>query len=822
MPIVIVAFTTRVHNFSLLTMAKNNNASSSKNKDKGKNKKGPKGKKARAKAKLDRQWGEVEILRKDETDGQSRRTGKYRRLTTTTQHPRHRQLRRDDDRNSHPPDTTQTRGSRPDANGESSEEENDQALSSLLKSIRKQSKEKRWAEQDDHHNDDDDDSSMEMGADSHDNAHEPEESDPEEEEEEDQDLDSSPLSCDPFTDHFSHATLSESDAIRERFLSDVQVVETVVSPTDPSLVWQASKVLLDKLHIQRSNASTSLESQCRSRARSLFHSVVREGLQKSWTAARPSSRLLDSSQTRIYPFLASYADLCLTTESSKAARQSTANVIALHILNHVWTSQSRIHKHRQRLQQRRRRSHATPHNRTTVDDDEIPDVENEEEEEPPRDQGFTRPTVLVLMPTRACCHAFVHTLLDLLPAWSSLSSSSLSSSSAAVENGDRFEAEYGPPPTSEDATEQTINDQAKRRCQILRQKGAEWLELFGDDVNDDDEFKLGISLWHSKGTLKLFSDFYKSDIIIASPLGLKMLDENQERGFDFLSSIEVCYLPRADVLLMQNWDHVQDAMRLINQLPTGSTEIDYSVVRPYLLAGQAQHWRQLIVTSSFTDPLILSLFKRYAKSHSGLVRLRRKTPDSEASIAKVVLPTRQVFHRVATKSLPEHASDRVQYFCDAVLPEITRTKQQHTMVFVASYFDFVSVRNVLLQREVDFVSVTEYSRVSETSRGRARFLQGRKPLLLYTGRAHYFHRHAIKGVRHLIFLGLPECADFYPGLVNLLNEGLDDAENNNSTSSSSTSCLALFTKYDGHALERIVGTNNCLRMIQGERSTFLF
>jgi U3 small nucleolar RNA-associated protein 25 len=118
------------------------------------------------------------------------------------------------------------------------------------------------------------------------------------------------------------------------------------------------------------------------------------------------------------------------------------------------------------------------------------------------------------------------------------------------------------------------------------------------------------------------------------------------------------------------------------------------------------------------------------------------------------------------------------------------------------------------------VSVTEYARVSEISRGRARFLQGRKAIMLYTGRVHYFSRHAIKGIRHLVFFGLPERADFYSGLVNELNKGMnrDDDDDVNAP----TSVLALFTKYEAHALERTVGKQHCDRMIKGEKQTYMF
>lgn len=476
------------------------------------------------------------------------------------------------------------------------------------------------------------------------------------------------------------------------------------------------------------------------------------------------------------------------------------------MLNHVLTARGRIQRNNKKAKQAE---------------------ENEEEGgedidlEKLRDQGFTRPSVLVLLPTRGSCHTFLKEMMTLL------------GDAAHVDNMDRFETEYGPPVIDEEVND-TNEEQLRHRKAVIQAKGPDWQELFGDETNADDDFKIGITITpkaagvsKKKGqaeggvTVKLYADFYRSDIIVASPLGLKMstdATEGEEPDIDFLSSIEVCLVSRSAVLLMQNWDHVNRVLDLLNKQPRKNNDTDFARVRNYLLAGQAEQWRQLIVSSSLSDPHIVSTFKRHAKSISGWLKLRRRTPVEDASLCNVLVRVKQIFQRIPCSSFANQGIDRLRFFERQILPQIRRQKQKYTMIFIPSYFDFVSVRNLLMKKEFDFVSVTEYARVSEVSRGRARFLQGSKPLLLYTGRAHFFSRHLIKGVRHLIVYGLPEHSEFYPELVNMLNAGLDRDDDMEAP----MSCLTLFTKFDALALERIVGNEHCNRMIKGEKSSYMF
>lgn len=475
----------------------------------------------------------------------------------------------------------------------------------------------------------------------------------------------------------------------------------------------------------------------------------------------------------------------------------------LHILNHVISANK----------------HITSHNNL------IRELEKREEDfdtEQFRDQGYTRGKVLVLLPTKSSAHQFIKRMIEFF------------GEASIVQNSERFETEYGPDPAGD------IEDEALRKLrQFQKSKGPDWYELFSDEVKSDDDFKIGISFSNAKYqekkkkkdqkkdmNIKLYSEFYHSDIIIASPLGLKLAittDEEDDGDADFLSSIEVCLVDRTDVLLMQNFDHVVGILSRLNQQPTKSSGIDFSRVRNYLLLGQAARWRQLIMISRFSDPHLISSFNRHSKSMKGVLKVRKRVSPDDASICDVMTKVRQVFQRVNCDSILTQGDARVKYFSDVILPQLMQTKQKATLVYIPSYFDFLAIRNVMLKHDVasrHFVSVTEYSRNTEVSRGRHRFLQGRKRIMLYTGRAHFFLRHKIKGAKHLIMFGLPEYPEFYPELLNMLSA--EDQGDEEDALGTPLSCLSLYSKYDAQCLERIVGTKHSERMIKGEKRTFLF
>ena len=50
----------------------------------------------------------------------------------------------------------------------------------------------------------------------------------------------------------------------------------------------------------------------------------------------------------------------------------------------------------------------------------------------------------------------------------------------------------------------------------------------------------------------------------------------------------------------------------------------------------------------------------------------------------------------------------------------------------------------------------EYTPLADTGRARSHFAAGRSRVLLYTERAHFYHRLRVRGAREIIFYALPQ------------------------------------------------------------------
>jgi U3 small nucleolar RNA-associated protein 25 len=364
----------------------------------------------------------------------------------------------------------------------------------------------------------------------------------------------------------------------------------------------------------------------------------------------------------------------------------------------------------------------------------------------------------------------------------------------------------------------------KKEDDFAINKAEDFRDLFGG--NEDDDFRLGLKF--TRKTIKYFSQFYNSDIIFSSALGLRnaihgTVDSkgHQKKGdYDYLSSIEVVIVDQANAISMQNWENVKDIFDHLNLQPKEAHGCDFSRVRNWYLDNQAQCFRQTIALSAFNTPELNALLFNRSKNWAGKVRINNAYLGV---ISKDLLgvKARQTFSRFEASSIVTEPDDRFEYFTKAIVSTLTRRSKDAvgTLIFIPSSLDFARVRNHFAKSTLSFASIDEYTDVKDIARARSHFLNGRHTVLLYTERAHHFLRYGLRGVKKVIMYGLPENPIFYKEIVGgCLSRSTEEGK----LGPGEGSMRAIFSKWDQMKLERVVGTERLERMLKEKGDTFDF
>ncbi|XP_017013449.2 U3 small nucleolar RNA-associated protein 25 homolog [Drosophila takahashii] len=410
-----------------------------------------------------------------------------------------------------------------------------------------------------------------------------------------------------------------------------------------------------------------------------------------------------------------------------------------------------------------------------------------------RDQGLKRMKVVFIVPFRESALKIVNIIGDLL-----FGSQDDQARKTSIANYERFLADY---------SGNTIY------FPKTNPKPVDYEQTFSG--NTDDNFKLGIRF--TKKTMSLFSDMNSSDILIASPLGLRMLVTDKDNDFDFLNSIELLIIDQAELFLAQNWENLLHSLDHLHLQPQKLPDTNCQRVRTWCLSGASSFYRQTLLFASHELPEFRAVLNSKCSNYQGKVRIANLVEHGD--IRNVLTPIQQVFRRISCSNVESTFDDRFQYFVKHIMPQFSKPGFSHCMLYVPSYFDYVRIRNHFKTEMVSFVQINEYTKKEKISRARDIFFHSGASVLLYSERAHFFRRTRIKGIRNLIMYQPPNFPHFYSEMINLM---LESNQNPRDGFGEAMSVNILYTKYDLLSLSNVVGSENAVKLTSGKKDSYLF
>lgn len=476
-------------------------------------------------------------------------------------------------------------------------------------------------------------------------------------------------------------------------------------------------------------------------------------------------------QKELFSIINNYQDLLYAERSFKNESQIRF-VYCLHAINHILKTRTKILHHNEKI------------NKSKIDGlGEIPDEY--------RDQGLARPKVLILVPFRYSCYKVVELLISIFIG---------EVKGGAVINKKRFEEDFG--------------SGGEIIMPKKNPKPEDYQKLF--QGNTDDTFKIGISV--TKKALKLYSDFYSSDVIISSPLGMRLVigaEGEEDRDFDFLASIELLILDQAELFFMQNWDHLLHVFDHLHLQPKNARNVDFGRIRSWVVNGWSKYYRQTLIFSQIHLPEIQGLFNKRCFNYAGKVKIVNLMVGT---VSQVMVQVPQVFQRFNANDHLKAIEARFDYFIKKILPQYSDSMMNQTLIFVPSYFDYVKLRNYFRKEDVKFSQICEYTRDAKIARARDMFYHGDAHFLLYTERFHFYRRMRIKGIRHIIFYAPPSFSHLYSEMCNLMQESQQNPEVG---SSSNMTVTTIYCKYDVLTLSGVVGTERAAKMMNSNKNVHM-
>lgn len=425
-----------------------------------------------------------------------------------------------------------------------------------------------------------------------------------------------------------------------------------------------------------------------------------------------------------------------------------------------------------------------------------------------QDQGFTKPKVQIITPFKATGLDIVLQLQDQMPPLEDYDNTIQNLPKNRIINLHRQKKEQD---IYDNNKENIIKTKQQSR---ISNESYDYKKLFSGNM--EDHFILGIQ--QKRNTITLYSELYDSDIIITSPLGMKMLkNKKKELSNQFFSSIDILQLDQLHLMMViQNFQHLQDALDMLNHIPSNVQNItNFTRIHDYIYNGISLVYRQNIFLSGYSNSQMYALYTNYCHNYRGIFRIRPRIYIGEQD-KLIDYNIKQIFIRIPSCTLDISMDDiynkRYEYFIDQWLPKIRDiSSNENTLIFVSSYFTYIRLRQYL-EENYDQISscICEYSKQSKITSSRHNFVNNKITLLLYTERQHFYRRYRLNGIKHIVWYELPMQSFFYSELLSMIQI----------SGTYTPTSLAFFTYHDSMALERIVGTSHSHHMLTSTESSF--
>ena len=402
-----------------------------------------------------------------------------------------------------------------------------------------------------------------------------------------------------------------------------------------------------------------------------------------------------------------------------------------------------------------------------------------------KDQGFTSPKVLILVPYKKHARIILEEIVNIFS----------NNNWKGITNKKKFKDEYS------------------------------------EFDSNDDCFRMGINISFFENKMKLYSSFDESDIILASPLGLKLASPSDNdktfknnKVYDFLSSIEIFLMDFSEVFIYQNIDHLNEILSFINKQPKNNQNIvDINRIKENYANNYGEYLRQNIIISHFKSLDIDLSINEICKNINGKILFDGPYENQPELIKKEFsekynyLNSKNYEIRYEFKILrdlkgEDDFDEKFKYFTKNIWQNLYESFEKHTIIFISSSFDYLRLKSFFKQKSKSVCYISEDTDKKDWQRNRLYFENGKYKFLLYNERAHIYKKINLKFAKNIFFYSLPEDPRVFNDLIHLIdpvnyNNNLEkyNIESKQNEIQKFGSVIALVTPIEKYNLQKILG-----------------